>query len=239
MGSTRLPGKILKPFYKNYCILDIILENLQKVKDVKIIVATSISPDNDNLENYLLQKGILVYRGSEDDVLERFIRAAEMYKIDGIIRVCSDNPFIDYKGVNLLIEKAKKSNADYIGYRVNGMPSIRTHFGFWGEFVTLKSLCKVYGISDDLSEHEHVTSHIYTHPKDFNCEWIECPPFLQGRDDIRLTIDTEEDMENARKVYHYLRREYIYFGLEDVVAFLDSHSEYRSSMQKIIKQNNK
>ena len=239
MGSTRLPGKILKPFHQDKSILDILLGNLHKVKDAKVIVATSTNPNNDELERYLQQKGELVYRGFEDDVLDRFICAAEAHDIDRIIRIFSDNPFMDYNGVSLLAEKASGSNADYIGFRINNMPSIKTHFGFWGEYVTLNALKKVRDTSNDSIAHEHVTIHVYTHPEEYKCEWIECPAFLQGRDDIRLTIDTEEDMENARKVYSCLIHEHGDFSLEEVVAYLDLHPELKQSMKTIITKNNK
>lgn len=239
MGSTRLPGKILRPFYHDRNILDILLENLHKVKDATVIVATSTSPNNDALEEYLLQKGELVYRGSENDVLDRFISAAETYNIDGIIRICSDNPFMDYEGVTLLAEMARKSNTDYIGFRINDMPSIKTHFGFWGEYVTLDALKKVRDTSNDSTAHEHVTIHVYTHPEEYKCEWIECPAFLQGRDDIRLTIDTEEDMKNAQEVYYSLKQRNEGFGLKDIVKYLDSHAELKQSMKTIITENSK
>ena len=121
MGSTRLPGKILKKFYGEDTLLETLLNNLHKV-GVKVIVATSVNENNDDLEVFLKEKGELVYRGSENDVLDRFIKAAEENQVDGIVRICSDNPFMDWHGVAQLIEKAKNSNADYIGFRVNDTP---------------------------------------------------------------------------------------------------------------------
>lgn len=73
----------------------------------------------DLLETFLQKKGELVYRGSENDVLDRFIKAAEANEVDGIVRICSDNPFMDWHGVAQLAEKAKTSEADYIGVRIN------------------------------------------------------------------------------------------------------------------------
>ena len=195
LGSTRLPGKILKPFHGDKCILDILLVKLHQASDAKVIVATSTSKNNDALVEHLKQNEELYYRGSENDVLDRFIKAAKKYHVDGIIRICSDNPFIDPDGIKALIEKARHSEAQYIGFRINGLPSIKTHFGFWGEFVTLDALKKVADSTDDLPAHEHVTIHIYSHPEEYQCEWIDCPDFIQGRDDIRLTVDTLEDFE--------------------------------------------
>ena len=240
LGSTRLPKKILKPFHKGKCILDIILDTLhQASSDAKVIVATTTDRSNDALVEHLKQNGELYYRGSENDVLDRFIKAAEQYEVDGIVRICSDNPFLDLKGLQTLIAIAEDSDADYIGFKINGLPSIKTHFGFWGEFVTLDALKKVAASTDDLPAHEHVTIHIYSHPEEYRCEWIDCPDFIQGRNDIRLTVDTQEDFENAQQVYADLTKTKHNFGLEEIVSYIDEHEEMKASMRRIITQNTK
>lgn len=240
MGSTRLPGKILKPFYGGKTLLETLLDNLHKVNGVKVIVATSVNENNDQLETFLRERNELVYRGSENDVLDRFIKAAEENNVDGIVRICSDNPFMDWHGVAKLVEKAKTSDADYIGFRINEKPSILTHFGFWGEYVTLNALKRVYSTTDlGTPAHEHVTFHVYKHPEEYKCEWIAGPDFLEGRDDIRLTIDTPDDLQNALKVYSDLKSKDDNFTLKDVVEYLDAHEEIKLSMMKNIFQNKK
>ena len=239
MGSTRLPGKILKRFYGEDTLLETLLNNLHKV-GVKVIVATSVNENNDDFEVFLKEKGELVYRGSENDVLDRFIKAAEENQVDGIVRICSDNPFMDWHGVAQLIEKAKNSNADYIGFRVNDTPSILTHFGFWGEYVTLDALKRVASTTLEGSPaHEHVTYHVYKHPEEYKCEWIQCPESLQGRYDIRLTIDTLEDLVNAQQVYAGLRDKETNFTLQDVIQYLDAHQVIKKSMMSRISKNKK
>jgi spore coat polysaccharide biosynthesis protein SpsF len=240
MGSTRLPGKILKEFYGGKTLLETLLDNLHKVAGVKIVVATSENENNDQLESFLKSKGILVYRGSENDVLDRFIKAAEANEIDGIVRICSDNPFLDWHGVAQLVEKAQVSSADYIGFRVIETPSILTHFGFWGEYVTLDALKRVYNSTPEGSPaHEHVTYHVYKHPEVYKCEWIQVPDFLQRRDDIRLTIDTLEDFVNAQKVFTNLKGKDENFTLKDIVEYLDVHQDIKESMMANITKNKK
>lgn len=240
MGSTRLPGKILKQFYGGKSLLEILLENLHKVEGTKLIVATSVNENNDQLETFLKEKGELVFRGSENDVLDRFIKAADENCVDGIVRICSDNPFIDWQGIIQLIERAKASSADYIGFRINGKPSILTHFGFWGEFVRLSALKRVAKTTEEgTPAHEHVTYHIYNNPNEYKCEWMEVPEFLQGREDIRLTIDTPEDFVNALKVYSELKTRNENFTLQDIVTYLDTHEELKQSMILNISHNKK
>lgn len=239
LGSTRLPRKILRDFYDGKTLIETVISNLQKINGSKLIVATSVNPNNDELETFLKGQGVLVYRGSEDDVLSRFIGAAEVNGVNGIIRICSDNPFLDWHGVTALIEKARTSDADYIGYMINNTPSIKTHFGFWGEYVTLNALKHVAATTKDKLAHEHVTIHIYTHPDEYKCEWIECPKFLQNRNDIRLTVDNAEDFENAQRVYATLHAINPDFGLKDVVNYIDSDFNLRMSMKKLIDNNKK
>lgn len=237
LGSTRLPRKVLREFYGRETLLETVINNLRKAGEVPIVVATSVNPNNDELESFLLKRSITVFRGSEDDVLSRFIGAADENGIDGIVRICSDNPFLDWHGVSALITKARASDADYIGYRINNTPSIKTHFGFWGEYVTLEALKRVAASTDEKTAHEHVTIHIYTHPEEYKCEWIECPEFLQGRYDIRLTVDNEEDFVNAQIVYAALSEMNPGFGLEEVVKYVDNDSELRESMKQMIDKN--
>ena len=239
MGSTRFPEKILRPFHGNDTMIDIILNRLHQATNEKIIVATTTRERDDVLANHLIDKNELVYRGSENDVLDRFIQAAEAFDLEGIVRICSDNPFLDPNGVVALIDKARNSKADYIGFKINGLPSIKTHFGFWGEYVTLEALKKVAVSTKDSQAHEHVTIHVYSHPETFHCEWVDCPDFIQGRNDIRLTVDTQEDFSNTQRVYSDLVKTYPNFGLQEIVNYIDQHDELKSSMKRIIKQNAK
>ena len=239
LGSTRLPGKILLPFFEGQTIIDILLDKLHQADASNVIVATTTDPGNGPLVAHLQANNELVFRGSENDVLDRFIKAAEVFHLDGIVRICSDNPFIDPNGIKTLIKKARHSDADYIGFKINGLPSIKTHFGFWGEFVTLDALQRVAASTDEKPAHEHVTIHIYTHPEEYRCEWIDCPDFIQGRNDIRLTVDTQEDFDNAQRVYADLTTSHHGFGLKEIISYVDQHEALKASMKRIITQNNK
>lgn len=239
LGSTRLPNKILKPFYQEKTILSIIIDKIKSIAGVKVVLATTDLKRDDELADVANAHDILYFRGSEQDVLKRFICAAEFHNIDRVIRVCSDNPFIDVDGLSLLIRTALRSDCDYIGFTINELPSIKTHFGFWAEYVTLDALKKVDALPFDKIAHEHVTIAVYGNPSLFNCQWIACPDFLQGRNDIRLTIDTIDDFSNAQKIYSELYSSHSEIKLEDVVNYLDAHPELKQSMINIITQNSK
>lgn len=239
MGSSRLPNKILLPFYKDKCILDLLVEKLQQVPGTQIVIATSTNANNDILEERCKRLGIQCFRGSENDVLQRFIDAAEAADAEKIIRICSDNPFLELGSIIRLVEAARMSDCDYLSFNVNGSPSIKTHYGFWAEYTTLRALKKVASKTSDKLYHEHVTNYIYSHPDEFAIEWIEGPIILNGRDDIRLTCDTVDDFNSAKEIYAKLCAENPFPKIEDVVHYLDQHSEYKEKMIEQIKNNSK
>lgn len=240
LGSTRLPRKILLPFYKNLSILELLIEKLKQIPETKVILATSCSPQNDELESFARSKNCEVYRGDEMDVLKRFIDAAEYYGVKHIIRVCSDNPFLELDSIQRLLTYVKKEPSyDYVSFQVNGIPSIKTHYGFWTEYVTLKALKKVNEMTNDLLYHEHVTNYIYTHPEEFRMKLLDVPAELKNHSDIRLTIDTINDFELASKIYADLVVQVAYPSIKDIVEYLDLHQAYYLQMKKEISLNTK
>lgn len=240
LGSTRLPGKILLPFYKGKSILELLVEKLKQVEGCQIILATSTSTVNNSLEQFASNYGIECFRGSENDVLQRFIDAAEFYQSKHLIRVCSDNPFLELNSIRQLISFLKANKQyDYISYHVNGTPSIKTHYGFWTEYVSLEALKKVKMLTNESLYHEHVTNYIYTHPDDFNFYLLDTPDIISTHNKTRLTIDTERDFRNAQTVYNALVKNNPYPTIEDVISYLDNNSSLYQIMEQEILNNSK
>ncbi|MDE5639291.1 MAG: glycosyl transferase family 2 [Odoribacter sp.] len=239
MGSTRFPGKILIPFFEGQSILELLIYKLLQVPQTSIILATSDSVQDDLVAKVAENIGVEVYRGSETDVLDRFIKAAEFYSVRNIIRICSDNPFLDLSSILELIKVASENKADYISFDIQGRPSIKTHYGFWAEFVTLEALRKVAANTAEKIYHEHVTNFIYEHASLFQIHWIKGPVLLQGINNIRLTIDTETDFENARKIYAEMRKRTVNPSISEVVNYIKCHPEYSDIMETQIKLNSK
>lgn len=240
-GSTRMPNKILLPFFEGKSILDLLIEKLKTVEDTKVIIATTVNSNCDAIENMAKEHGVSCFRGPENDVLQRFIDAAEYYHVEKMIRVCSDNPFLELDSINKLVMFAnnKGKESDYVSYKINGTPSIKTHFGFWTEYVTLDALKRVKQITNEQLYHEHVTNYIYAHPNQFKVEWIEGPNIINSHPGIRLTIDTQEDFRNAQAIYADLWHDNQYPTIADVVGYLDAHQDYYISMKHQIEKNSK
>lgn len=239
MGSSRLPNKVLLPFYNDKCILELLIEKISKIPNSEIIVATSDNPKDEIIADFCNKRHINYFQGSENDVLQRYIDAAEAFGSNKIIRVCSDNPFLELKSIQQLVNKATKSSADYISFKVNMKPSIKTHFGFWTEYVTLEALRKIKSLTSENIFHEHVTNFIYTHPELFSIEWIDGTCCLQGREDIRLTCDTIEDFNNSQAIYQDLCKNNPFPTIYQIVNYLDTHEMYLIKMIEQINSNSK
>src|ERR1700722_5916822 len=111
-GSKRLPNKILLPFYNNETILDIQIDNLLKYfPESSIILATTINKADDVVEEkYAGNSRLKIYRGEEDNVLKRFIGAAKAFKVQHIVRVCADNPFLSMAYCKAMVDTYFKIN---------------------------------------------------------------------------------------------------------------------------------
>lgn len=239
LGSTRMPAKIIKPFYESKSIIQLLLDKLMQYAGCEVVLATSTDATNDPLAQIASEYGVSCFRGSENDVLQRFIDAAEYADARRIIRVCSDNPLLNEQAIETLLKAAENSEADYISFMVNQTPSIKTHFGFWTEYVTLDALKKVRQLTDEKIYHEHVTNYIYAHPEDFTIEWLPTPECLLGREDIRLTCDTPVDFQNAQSVYASIIHAHPHPTIEDIVAYVDAHPQYLQNMKEEIAKNSK
>lgn len=239
-GSTRLPNKILIPFYKGQTILDLMIKKLLTINETKIIIATTTNPKDNAIAEVAAKHNITCFRGSENDVLDRFISAAEAFGTQQIIRVCSDNPFLDINSIKVLIESINTNpNADYISFDINGTPSIKTHYGFWTEYVTLTALKKVRSLTYEQLYHEHVTNYIYSHPNEFNLIWIKNSNKEITQLPIRLTIDTLKDFKNAQKIYTYLAESKSDQNISNITKYLCEHPSIITEMENEIKNNSK
>ena len=164
LGSTRLPEKMILPFYKNKGILEILIEKIKlSFPNIPVILATTDNANDDRLALLGEKLKILVFRGEEQNVLKRFIDAALKYDIDKIIRICADNPFLDMLYLKNLIKEYDDSSYDYISFKTSrDLPTIKTHYGFWTEGVMLTALKKIKKLTGEKIYLEHVTNFIYS-----------------------------------------------------------------------------
>lgn len=238
-GSTRMPEKVIRPFWEEKSILDLLLEKTKKA-GIPVVLATTVNPSDDRICLLAEKHDIPVFRGSEEDVLSRFIRTARQFNFTKIIRICADNPFLDLPSLKQLIDEFEHSDADYLGFQLAGnKPSILTHFGFWAEAVRLEALLKVQHQTSERLYHEHVTNFVYSHPEIFQVQFIPADPVVFNRTDIRLTLDTPEDFEIQKQIFATISTEKSNFAVSDIVSWLDRHPEILNRMKQEIEKNKK
>ena len=205
MGSTRLPGKILKPFYKNLSILELIVNNIKSAVSNKyeIVIATSNNTENNIIEDFAIKNELKLYRGDECDVLSRFIGVGVQNGYSHILRICSDNPFISKYYLDKLISEWEVLTSNhYLSFKMyDGTPVIKTHLGFFAEIVSLNSLQVAYNSTNKLNYRENVTEYVYSNPIKFNVKFLELPTYISKRNDLRFTIDDIKDFEILEEIY--------------------------------------
>lgn len=236
VSSTRLPGKVLKPLWKGMNLLDLQLEKLKNC-GVPFLLATSENPSDDAIVSWAKQNWVDVFRGDENNVLKRFIDCAKQYGAQNLIRVCSDNPFIQLNQVSDFLH-ALEQGFDYVSYcNDSGTPAIKTHWGLFVEGVKLTALEKA---SEMLEAHpdknfysEHVTNFIYGQPEQFKVKLDVAPEVVVSRNDLRFTIDTEEDFNNMKEMLDLLNGNQP--TLDELVSLTEENPHILITMQKGIK----
>jgi spore coat polysaccharide biosynthesis protein SpsF len=214
--STRMPGKVLRLFSDGKSTLDRIVNGFIDL-DLPFYVATSNLKADDQIENWCQTRGVQCFRGDELNVLNRFLLVAEQANLDGIIRICADNPFLQHKYVNDLLKLAiQNPEYDYISFKDSRQtPSILTHWGLFGELIKVSTLKKIYFQNIEFRHKEHVTSFIYENPNQFLMCLLEAPEIIYNRTDLRFTLDDENDFYNIDEMIHLLN------GLEDLTALVN------------------
>lgn len=238
LGSTRLPGKIVKPFYKDKSILEVIIENCKNYFDAtQIILATSKSNENDQLEAVAQKHQIHFFQGDENNVLQRFIDCANHYNINRIVRICADNPFLMPEFIKPLLDQLETYH--YASYQwPDETPVMLSHIGLFAEAFKLSFLEQINLATNDPLYQEHVTNYLYANRHDFNAIFLPIPKELNGHSNIRLTIDTKEDFETAQEIYAYWKL-LDHQNLASLLQCIQNYPLLLDRMQKEIEKNAK
>jgi spore coat polysaccharide biosynthesis protein SpsF len=219
MGSTRLPGKVLKKI-GDKTILEHLVNRLGPSVFVnKIIVATTSNPEDDVLEEFCGEKHIACHRGSDWDVLDRFYNAVKDLDPATVVRVTSDCPLNTYRVVDFVIGEFNRSGKDYFS-NSNHEPDVLED-GFDVEVFRFSALERAWNEAKLLSEREHVTPYIKNSGK-FTCGWKKYAVEYH----YKLSVDTENDFKAVSAVFSALSGNPD-FGMNEVVELLKSQPEIR------------
>ncbi len=218
IGSTRLPGKVLKRL-QGRSVLAHVIERVRAAQGVdEIIVATSTKVEDDVIVAETVANRATPFRGSESDVLARYFGAAAQSNAGTFIRVTSDCPFYDPSLLThmLAIWKQKRSDGRQLDYLSN---TIKRSYprGLDTEIFTFEALERANRDATAPEEREHVTVHFYRHPETFALDQVESPVDLSR---LRWTLDTEDDWRFVSEVYARLYCPGAVFSTADVLGLL-------------------
>lgn len=220
MGSTRLPGKVLKPVAGKPLLWHIVhrLKRSQFIEEIAI--ATSTSPLDDAIVEFGREHHVPVVRGPEDNVLARFARAAELLDADVIVRVNADAPFVDAGFIDHLIQAMMEDNADYVLLEEG---AVTAHQGV--DPMSRRALDKLMmDAADDPVAREHVTGYFKLHPDFVRIARARPYPRL-AHEGARLTIDTPDDLAFVETVHERLAAKAGEASLEDLLLLLEREPE--------------
>ena len=196
LGSTRLPGKALLPV-GDLPLLGHVLRQCRAARRAdRVVLATTDLSEDDALAALARDTGSEVFRGSRDDVLGRFLGAAERARADLVVRVTGDCPFVCPDLIDQAVEMAAREGADAVG--AAGYPE-----GVTAEVVTRKALERTAQLARAREDREHVTSYLWRNLSRFQTRVLECPEPLG---EFAFSVDDEEDLAFARAVWERVGR---------------------------------
>jgi spore coat polysaccharide biosynthesis protein SpsF len=199
MGSTRLPGKVLLPL-AGRPVLSWLIEGLKQAKGLDaIIAATTTEGADDPVAELARSEGVLLYRGSERDVLDRYYRAAGDHGLQAVVRVTGDNPLTEPAFIEGALSVHREAGADY----TNGKNPLYTVPGSGCEVVSMAALERAWREGELPEDREHVTHYILRNQPRFRVATFK-PQEPWRNPGLRLTLDEPEDYELLTRLFERL-----------------------------------
>jgi spore coat polysaccharide biosynthesis protein SpsF len=191
-GSTRLPGKALATI-GDLSVVERCLQRLKLARAGEVVLATTRDAKDDALVSVAARTRVRVFRGSSDDVLDRYVAAAEWVDADLVIRATGDNPGVDLDAPRRVRNALIETRADYACE--DELP-----LGAGVEAITTEALRRSAAAVTSADDREHVTLYAKRRPGAFRVARLPAPEGLR-RPDLRFTIDTPDDLDYMRRLF--------------------------------------
>ncbi len=217
-GSSRFPNKVFS-LIDGKTLLWHVVNRLKFTKKIdEVIIATTTNNIDDEIEQWCVKNDIKCFRGSENDVLNRFYNASLKYPSDIVVRITADDPFKEPAVIDRVIDTYKNGNYDYV---TNNYPPSFPE-GLDCEVFSSKLLCEMEEKSNDSFEREHVTQYVFNHSLEFRIGNVQNDENLSY---LRWTIDTEEDLNMVRAVYEHRSNKDGLLLMNEILDILKRHPE--------------
>jgi spore coat polysaccharide biosynthesis protein SpsF len=226
VSSTRLPRKVLKPILGR----PMLLHQLDRVRRARtldaLVVATSTDPGDDAIEELCATAGITCFRGSLEDVLDRFYRAALPYRPQYVVRLTGDCPLADPEVIDRVVKVCRAESLDYAGAE----PSFPD--GLDVEVMRFSVLEEAWRHATRPSDREHVTQFINRQPDRFRIRGVANDVDLSH---VRWTVDEPEDFELVTRIYEALYPANPAFTTRNILDLLARQPELATLNQGIVR----
>lgn len=226
MGSSRLPGKILMDI-EGLPMVGRVYERAALAREVKqVAILTSTGPADDPVEELCREKGWSYFRGSEDDVLDRYYQAARHFEADPVLRITGDCPLLDPGILDQAIRQYAAGGTDYVSYE---WPDATFPRGLDVEVLSFAALETSWKEATEQPDREHVTRFIYTHQERFRLSGFENAEDLSH---LRWTVDAQADLDFVRAIYRRLGVKS--FDWKDVLRLIENEPELAEMNRHIV-----
>lgn len=231
VGSTRLPGKVLEDLAGKPMLARVVNRTCRAETVDAVVIATTTQPADDVIIHLCKVQNWLYFRGSEEDVLDRYYRAALVFKADVIARITSDSPLIEPEIIDRVVNEfsAYYPKIDYVSNTL-------VHTFPWGldvEVMSFEALKRAWQEDKNPAWREHVTPYIYRHPEKFKIRNVANDMDYSR---MRWTVDTIEDLTFVRKIYQHFQNDT--FSWKTVLELLKVHPAWleinQSVQQKVV-----
>ncbi|MBY0471664.1 glycosyltransferase family protein [bacterium] len=225
MGSSRLAGKVLKDLGGKSMLARVTDRTKRSQKVHQVIVATSTDPRDSEIVSECQKLQVLCFRGSEQDVLDRYYRAAKEFGSDSIVRITSDCPFIDPQVIDQVVSETLASGADY------GSNTLARTYprGLDVEVFSFQALEKAWKEAKEPAQRTHVTPYLYQNPRFFRtCSVVGSKDWSR----YRWTVDTIEDYEFALAIYSKFKNS-DQFDYQNLLDLMEKNSDLVKMNQHI------
>ncbi|MDT7947017.1 MAG: glycosyltransferase family protein [Thermoflexus sp.] len=220
MGSTRLPGKVLQDLAGEPMLARVVNRTCRAKTLQEVVIATTTNTVDDVIVKLCEARGWSWFRGSEEDVLDRYYRAAKKYQADFIVRITSDCPLIDPEVIDQVVQEFLERQPE-VDYASNTWPRRTFPRGLDTEVMRMDVLERAWREDRNPAWREHVTPYIYRNPDRFRIHNVVSPVDYSA---MRWTVDTQEDLAFVRQIYDYFGHDR--FSWREVLKVLEEHPEW-------------
>lgn len=226
MGSTRLPAKIMADLAGEPMLVRVVRRCQRAVTLNEIIVATTSKPADDAVERLCVEYKLPWFRGSEDDLLDRYYQVATQQHADVVVRITSDCPLIEPDIIDLVVRRfLENSPVDYVS---NTLPPRTFPRGLDVEAISFAALARAWREDANPAWREHATPFIYRNPDKFRLLRVT---HAVDYSQMRWTVDTSEDLDLVQKIYEHFRHDR--FSWRQVLALLEQHPRWLEINQHV------